>query len=126
MATTAATMVLPRVPGRLSPPFSSPNLHNLPLHEVNLHPSSSPLMEITNNFSSSENRSSSTENRSESIPVSTTNARYQAASEGAYLSVPETIGLRTINCLNEEAHHMGYDSDEVQWDDYAKQPLQSH
>jgi hypothetical protein len=134
MAATAATMVLPRVPERLSLPFSSPNPHNPPLREVNLHPNSSPLTEITNNFSSGENRSSSTENRSESIPLSTTNARYQAASEGAYLSVPETIGLRAISCLNEDAHDMGYDSDgelgpffdavlhEVQWDDYDEQP----
>ena len=99
MAATAARMVLPTVPERLFPPFSSPTPQNLPLREINLatfHPSSSPVTEITNNISSSENRSSSSENRSENIPTSTSNARYQAASDGAYLSVPETVGLRKL------------------------------
>ncbi len=32
--------------------------------------------------------------------VSSTNAPYQAATDGSYLSVPETIGLRGISCLN--------------------------
>jgi hypothetical protein len=85
MAATAASLMLPRVPERLVPPFTSPNPHILALSEINLRLSSSPLTEMTNNFSLSENRSSSSENRSESIPLSTTNARYQAASDGAYL-----------------------------------------
>jgi hypothetical protein len=43
--------------------------------------------------------------------VSATNKPYQAASDGAYPSVPETIGLKNINCINEDAHDLSYDSD---------------
>jgi hypothetical protein len=43
--------------------------------------------------------------------VSTSNAPYQAATNGAYLSAPELIGLRSIACLNEDTHDLGYDSD---------------
>ncbi len=43
--------------------------------------------------------------------MTATNKPYQAASDGAYPSVPETIGLKNINCINEDAHDLSYDSD---------------
>ncbi len=60
---------------------------------------------------STHNNSSGTQNSCVTAPVSATDARYQAASDGAYLSVPETIGLRNINCIDEDAHDLGYDFD---------------
>jgi hypothetical protein len=70
-----------------------------------------------------------------SAPVSTSNVAYQAATDGAYLTIPETVGLRGINCLNEDAHKNGYDSDgemgpffdavteEQQFEDYEEEPI---
>ena len=110
LAASAASMVAP--PPRVTfQPCATPSSQNAPLREiaVNCVPlpniDSSPLTQSTNN------RSSRGENSTVSAPVSTTNAPYQAATDGTYLSVPETIGLRGINCLNEDAHDIGYDSD---------------
>ncbi len=43
--------------------------------------------------------------------MSVINAPYQAASDGANLSLQESIGLKDIGCLDEAAHDLGYDSD---------------
>ncbi len=43
--------------------------------------------------------------------MSVINAPYQAASDGANLSLQESIGWKDIGCLDEAAHDLGYDSD---------------
>jgi hypothetical protein len=111
MAATAASMVLPTAPSRDFPSSTTPSHQNAPLREiqVNILPlanaEASPLTASTNNESSRE------DNSCVRAPVSTSNAPYQAATDGAYLSVPESIGLRNIACLNKDAHDLGYDSD---------------
>jgi hypothetical protein len=101
LAAEATSMVQTRVT------FESSPVQNFPLREISmnrqqLNASASPLTESTR---------SRGENESVTAPVSTSNVAYQAATDGAYLSIPETVGLRGINCLNEDAHENGYDSD---------------
>ena len=86
------------LPQQILPQLSSPSFQNPPIQEIRLNNgcNTSPLTLST------QNNSSTAENSRVSAPVSATNAPYQAASDGAYLSVPETIGLKNINCIDEE------------------------
>jgi hypothetical protein len=107
---------------------------NIPLEELNIvretgiPDNPSPLTMTTTNGSS---RGGSL---SVSAPVSIANVSYQQTNDGAYLSVPEGHGLRGINCLDESAFELGYDSDgelgpffdavadEANWEDYDEVP----
>jgi hypothetical protein len=107
LAATAASMERPMAPQQILPQLSSPTFQNPPIQEIRFNNgrNTSPLTLST------QNNSSTAENSCVSATVSATNAPYQAASDGAYLSVPETIGLKNINCIDEDAHDLGYDSD---------------
>lgn len=111
MAASAASVVRPTAPS--GQPFLSatPSNLNAPLNEIDVNTlpftreDSSPLTASTLNESSRGDVERVT------AAVSTSNAAYQTATDGAYLSVPASNCLRIIGCVNEDAHDLGYDSD---------------
>jgi hypothetical protein len=132
MLATAAHMEHQR-----EPPMADSTPHpNFPLEELHIErqpgrpDNPSPLTTSTQNGSSRAGSSSV------SAPVSIANVSYQQATDGAYLSVPKGSGLRGINCLDESAFELGYDSDgelgpffdavvdKANWEDYDEQPIE--
>lgn len=111
MAASAASVVRPTAPRGLPSPFTMPSNVHAPLDEIDVNTlpltreDSSPLT------ASTQNDSSRGDVEHVIAAVSTSNAAYQVATDGAYLSVPESTGLRIIGCVNEDAHDLGYDSD---------------
>jgi hypothetical protein len=102
LTAAAASVEQQMLPRQILPHFSSTTDRDPPIQEIRFcNPRGASLLTL-----SSQNNSSGTESSRVSSPVSVTNAPY-----GAYLSVPESIGLKDIGYLDEAAHDLGYDSD---------------